>query len=61
MKPAKHLKNPDGTCSDNCIPYQIKTVRFASSTTLDSFPKAARAALKARNPGDGLGDQSASK
>lgn len=44
MKPGKHLKNPDGTCSENCYPCRLKTVSFAASAMITRSPVAARAA-----------------
>lgn len=46
MRPAKHLKNPDGTCSENCFPCKLASVTFAPSAMATRHPEAARAAVK---------------
>lgn len=45
MKPAKHLKNPDGTCSVSCFPCKLQSVSFAPSAMPTRNPGAARAKL----------------
>ena len=45
MKPATHLKGPDGECSPNCFPCKVKTVTLAPSAMLTRSPEAARAKI----------------
>lgn len=46
MRPGKHLKNPDGTCSENCWVCKQRSISFAPSAMATRFPDAARAKVK---------------